>query len=224
MERAVRNSRGFSIIELVIAISLASFVLVGAASIGAQMARSQIEGIRSGTITGWSVVSYMAMAKEIEDGNVLGYPIIDGTGQDSIVICKNWSRNMGNGPPGAPLDPTMPVSVIQYCVDNSDPDPLRFRMRRYANVGMAVACPSPAAPVTCVAAPSGTWTETGLVGMGVEKLPGFATVFWRDNSIGGVRLRYVIGPQTATPNRPIIKNTPFNFGITMQKQYTSTVD
>ena len=50
---------GFSIIELVIAVSLASFVLVGVASIAAQMARSQVDGIRSGTVTGWSVASYM---------------------------------------------------------------------------------------------------------------------------------------------------------------------
>ncbi len=210
--------KGFSIIELVIAVSLASFVLVGVAVIASQMARSQVDGIRSGTVTGWSLVSYTAMAKEIEDANVLAYPINNGDNADSIVICKNWSRIQGGK-----LDATGNVSVVQYCVDTSAAG--NFLLRRYANVGPGVACPSPpAAPVGCIASPTGTWTETGVVGFRLEKLSGFANVFWRDNGIGGVRLRYVIGQQAATANQPVVKFTPFDFGIAMQKQFNGTLD
>lgn len=218
----MKNARGFSIIELVIAVSLASFVLVGVATIAAQMARTQLDGVRTGTMTGWSVVSYMAMSKEIEEGNVLAFPIADGSSSDNLIICKNWSRMMGSLP-GGRLDTNSPVSVIQYCVDSSDTSNLV--MRRYANVGVGVSCPNPGSPVTCSASPPGTWTETGIVGIRLEKISGGpSTVFLRDNAIGGVRLRYVIGRQTATTNDPNPRSTAFNFGISMQKQYNSTLD
>jgi hypothetical protein len=232
----MRKGAGFSIIELVIAISLASFVLVGVATIAAQMARTQIDGIRSGTVTGWSLVSYLSMAKEIEDANVLAFPIADGDSSDSLIVCKNWSRvltgpdrrlNTNAAPPGADF-----VTVIQYCVDSTDA--ANLVLRRFANTGTAVVCPDPGVPVACVATPGGTWNENGagngigVIGFKLEKLPGAyagaPNVFRRDNSIGGVRLRYVIGRQTPTTNDPNPKSTPFDIGIAMQKQYNNTLD
>lgn len=220
----MRAAKGFSIIELVIAISLSSFVLVGVATIAAQMARSQIDGIRSGTVTGWSLVSYLAMSKEIEDANVLAFPIANGNSSDSVIICKNWSR-LQNGPDRR-LDTNAPglVVVTQYCVDSSDP--ANMVLRRYSRVGAypGVTCPDPGVPVACTAAPGGGWTEIGIVGLRLEKLAGFPTVFTRDNSIGGLRMRYVIGHQTASTNEPIPKFTPFDIGIGMSKQYNNTLD
>jgi type II secretory pathway pseudopilin PulG len=219
----MKRTEGFSLIELVIAISLASFVLVGVASIAAQMARTQIEGIRSGTATGWSLVSYLSMSKEIEDSNVLAFPIADGASADSLIVCKNWSRVVAGK-----LDANAPglVSVIQYCVDPTAPvaPETGFRLRRYAMVGAAVVCPNPGVPVACTAAPPGGWTETGVVGFRLEKLAGFPVIFTRDNSIGGVRLRYAIGRQTPTANDPNPKSTPFDIAIAMQKQYNNPLD
>lgn len=232
----MRRPKGFSLIELVISVSLASFVLVGVATIASQMARNQINGIRSGTITGWSVVSYMTMAKEIEDANVLAFPVNNGDAADQVIICKNWSRNAGAGPPGARLntDPGLDangvskgtVHVIQYCVDPTVPvaPETGFTLRRYANIGVGVTCPgSPAAPVACGAGGPG-WTTNDIVGFRLEKIVGLPQMFLRDNAIGGVRLRYVIGPQTPTTNQPVPKSTTFNFGIAMQKQFSSTLD
>ncbi|MDD5305296.1 MAG: prepilin-type N-terminal cleavage/methylation domain-containing protein [Elusimicrobia bacterium] len=219
----MRRNEGFSLIELVIAISLASFVLVGVATIASQMARSQIDGIRSGTATGWSLVSYMSMAKEIEDANVLAFPIANGAAADSLIVCKNWSRVVGGK-----LDTNAPglVSVIQYCVDPTAPvaPETGFKLRRYANIGAGVVCPDPGVPVACSGAPTGTWTETGVVGFRLEKLTGFPNMFTRDNSIGGVRLRYAIGRQTPTANDPNPKSTPFDIAIAMQKQYNNPLD
>ncbi len=215
----MKNPSGFSIIELVIAISLSSFVLVGVATIAAQMARSQIEGIRSGTMTGWSLVSYLSMSKEIEDANVLAFPIANGASSDSLLVCKNWSRVVAGK-----LDANAPglVTVTQFCVDSTTSPP-ELILRRYSNVGAGVVCPDPGVPVACTGAPGGTWTETGVVGFRMEKLGG-QDVFLRDNSIGGVRLRYVIGKQVATTNEPIPKFTPFDLGIGMSKQYNNTLD
>jgi hypothetical protein len=233
------NRKAFTLIEMVIAVSLASSVLIGVAIIAAQMARRQVEGIRSGTATGWALVSYLSMAKEIEDANVLAYPIANLAEEDSLIVCKNWSRMQGvlpggmlNGQVGAM------VSVVQYCVDSTDL--ANLIVRRYANVGtvsvsgvppLGVACPCPgapgpcaAAPVACTATPPGTWTETSVIGFRMERLAGFPSMFTRDDGVGGVRVRYVIGRQTPTTNDPIPKNTPFNIGIAMQKQYSSTLD
>lgn len=230
------SKNGFSLVELLIATSLSAFVLIGISTIGASLARNQIEGIRSGTQVGWSVVSYMSMAKEIEDGNVLVHPAVNGATSDSIVICKNWSRQMGVGPPAgdrlntdAGLAPDGvrkdTVYVIQYCVDPTAPvaPETGFKIHRYALVGPAVTCPLTGVPVTCNAAGPG-WTENGTIGYRVEKLAGFPLVFQRDNAIGGVRLRYAIGRQTATTNEPTPKFTTFDFGISMAKQYSSTLD
>lgn len=232
----MKRSRGFSIIELVIAISLASFVLVGVATIAAQLARNQVEGIRSGTATGWSLVSYQAMSKEIEDANVLAWPAADGSGSDSIVVCKNWSRalagpdkrlNTSTDPPQADY-----VTLTQFCVDPTPPAAPQtgFTLRRFSRRGTfasGVTCPDTvAAPATCTSAPStpwGAWSENTVVGFRLEKLGG-ADVFTRANAIGGVRVRYVIGRQTPTTNEPTPKFTPFDFGISMQKQFSSTVD
>lgn len=232
----MRKSPGFSIIELVIAISLSSFVLVGVATIAAQMARTQVDGIRSGTVTGWSLVSYQSMAKEIEDANVLAFPINNGDTSDALIVCKNWSRGMDG--PDRRLDKNAPglVSVIQYCVDPTPPvaPETGFTLRRFANVGAGVICPDPGVPVACVASPAGTWNENGagggvgVIGFRLEKIAGppvaIPLMFKRDNSIGGVRVRYVIGRQTPTENDPNPKFTPFDIGIAMQKQYSSTLD
>ena len=233
------SRKGFSLIEMVIGVSLASFVLVGVATIAAQMARSQVEGIRGGTATGWALVSYLSMAKEIEDANVLAYPIANGAAADSLIICKNWSRMMG-ALPGGMLDGRIgaTVSIVQYCVDSSDATNLL--VRRYANVGtvtivdtvpVGLTCPCPGAPgacgatpVTCNSSPSGTWTSKDVIGFRMEKLAGYPSMFTRDDAIGGVRVRYAIGRQTPTTNDPVPKNTPFNVGIAMQKQYSSTLD
>lgn len=221
------NKKGFSLLELVIAVSLASFVLLGVATVASQMARSQVEGIRNGTATGWTVISYMAMSKEIEDGNVLAYPVADGASADTLIICKNWSRAQG-ALPGGKLNATDPVtsaaadvSVVQYCLDSTDATNLI--LRRYENTGPAVTCPNPAVPVACTAAPTGTWTATGVVGIRVERLSS-ASIFTRANSSGGVRVRYVVGRQTPTTNDPNPQSTPFDFKISMQKQYSSTLD
>lgn len=219
---------GFSLLELVIAVSLASLVLIAVASIASQMARQQVEGMRDGTSTGWSVISYMAMAKEIEDSNVLAYPSTNGTAADAIVLCKNWSRMLGPLP-GSKLANTdaetgavATVSIVQYCLDTTT-DPTNYFIRRFENTGTAVACPNPAAPVACTSVPGGTWTKTDVVGYRVERLSG-ASLFTRDNSVGGLRMQYVIGRQTATTNDPNPKSTPFDIKIAMSKQYSSTLD
>lgn len=216
------SKAGFSLIELLIAISLASMVLLGVASIAAQMVRQQVDGIRSGTVTGWSVVSYGAMIKEIEDANVLAFPIVNGAAADQVIVCTNWSRVSA-----ARLNTLMPSVITQYCVD---PTPAvapqtGFLLRRHSYSLVAGGCPSPGVPTSCTSAtPGAPWTTSDVIGFRLEKLPGFGSVFTRDDAIGGVRIRYGIGQQTATANQPVIRFTPFDVAVGMTKQYSNTLD
>lgn len=212
--------RGFSLIELLIGLSLASMVMVAVAGLAGMLMRGQVEGMRRGTIAGWSALSYASMTKEIEEANVLAYPINDSDAADSILVCKNWSRSQGVSP-GGKLESSLDATVIQYCVDSTDP--ANLRMRRYVNTGPAVTCPAPpAAPVACNVAGPG-WTQNDVVAIKLEKL-GNAPVFTRDNAVGGVRIRYAIGSQASSAGQPVAKFTAFDFKISMQKPYNSPVD
>lgn len=217
MDGAVRRARsraGFSLLELVIAISLASMVLVAVISMAAQMTRFHVDGIRSGTVTGWSLVSVSQMTKEIADANVLAYPSTTTTGANTLVACVNWSRLM----PGK-LDTraTANVTVLYYCYDSTNK-----YLRRYVNRGTAVTCPAtPPAIPACDG--TGSWDEAGVVATNVE-LNGGAFIFTRDDVIGGVRIRYIVGSPTPTTNRPQPIFTPFDIKVGMQKQYDNTVD
>ncbi|MBI4059884.1 MAG: prepilin-type N-terminal cleavage/methylation domain-containing protein [Elusimicrobia bacterium] len=212
---------GFSLIELVIALSLASLVLVGVGVIAAQTARGQAEGVRSGAVVRGAVMSYAAMSKEIEGANVLAYPSADGAGADALIVCKNWSRALG-APSGGKLDAAAGASVVQYCVDAADP--ANLLLRRYADVGDGVICPNPGVPAPCTASPEGEWTETGVVGFRLEKLAGAPNVFTREDRIGGVRVRYAVGRQAASADDPRPKSAPFDFSIVMQKQCGGALD
>ncbi len=221
------SKTGLSLIELVIGVSLASFVLVGVSVIAGQMARRQVEGIRSGTATGWALTSYTAMVKEIGDANVLAFPVNHLDEADQIIVCKNWSRiTVGK------LYAAAPMTLIKYCVDPTPPvaPETGFKLRRFIRQGNTLGffCPvAVAVPVTCTpAGPAtwGAWTWTSVAGFRLNKQPlSTSLVFQRDNSVGGVRMRYSIG-QNASLNDPNPKRTIFNVSIPMRKQFSNLSD
>lgn len=216
VRRPARRSAGFTLLELVIAISLASIVLVAVVTIAAQMVRFQMEGIRSGTITGWSLVSVTAMGKEIENANVLAWPTTLTPTSDTLIICQNWSRKTGGK---IDASATANVTVSYYCYN-----PTTKIIWRYSNSDpTTVTCPAPPNPALPACDGSGTYTEKGVVATNVERDSG-ASVFTRDDMIGGVRIRYLVGSPTPTTNRPKPIYMPFDMKIGLQKQYNNTVD
>lgn len=205
MRRLPAGRSGFSLTELVIAMLLSSFVLIGIIGISSQMVRFEVEGMKKGTVTGWSLVALTAMNKEIEDGTVLAYPT-NGTGaRDTIMFCKNYSRYTG-----AALDSTQPVQTIGYCYDSAAPG----YFRRWTAAGCPAGVPSPPA---CN-------TVTEVIATGVYRDASNNAIFRRADEVGGVQIRYRVGNPNPTPNMPQAQTLAFDFKFAMNKQYSNTVD
>lgn len=213
--RKRRSQAGFSLLELIIAISLASLVLIAVTNLAASAVRFQMEGIRKGSVTGWSLISFMAMSRELENGNVLVAP--NTTGGDLAYVCNNWSRLMAASP-GARLDTSNPVELIAFCYD-----PSSKQMWRYYNSGAGLTCPASPPSITCNGGVPAGFSTANIIGWNVERLGG-QNIFQRDNTIGGLRVRYVIGEQAASMKYKTPMYTPFDVGLSMQKQYSDTSD
>ncbi|MFI5347299.1 MAG: type II secretion system protein J [Elusimicrobiota bacterium] len=186
MSRSKRRAdAGFTLLELVIALSLSSIVLIGIFNMAASMVQYEAEGMRKGSINGWSLASLVAMNREIEDASVLVYPTTGG--QDSLVVCSNWSRLM-NTTGGAALSAGV-TTIYNYCWD-STANVLR-RMTTNAN------CPASAgySPPACNTATYGTGS---VMSTGVYRDSAADSIFTADTvSTGTIRMRYVVGNPAA---------------------------
>ncbi len=190
--RAPEN-RGFSLIELVIATGISSAVLIGVLSIAASMVQYEVESGRKSSVTAWSLASITAMNRDIASGSVIQWPNVAGGVADSLVICTNWSRLAGGGPPnGAQLSLIGPApTVISYCWQAAS-NVLRRRV-------VAGNCPNFAAvPPACTAANYG---GSSVVATGVYRI-GANSIFQNDPLIqNAVRMQFVVGnPNQGTVN------------------------
>ena len=192
MTRKKRRSRaGFTLLEMVVALSISSIVLIGAFVMLSNMVQYEVEGMRKGSVNAWSLASLVAMNGEIEAANVLVYPR-GGSGDDTLVACSNWSRVMstvmntlGTGVIG--VGPT----VYTYCWDA-----VTNVLRRKVAGGI---CPSAYTVTPCDTANYG---GDSLIATGIYKDLSNDSIFMSDPVNGSVRLRYVVGKQTsgAAPN------------------------
>lgn len=206
---------GFSLIEMIIALSLASIVLIAVVGVAASMVRFHMEGMRKGSVTGGALVSFVKMAREIESANVLVYPSAATPNTDTLVVCNNWSRLMAPSP-GAALDPAQPVEVFYYCYNPGAGVP-QGKIWRYQTAGP---CPTTPPPIpTC----DGTaFADSTLMAYNVERLSG--NLMFRRDTIGGVRIRYVVGEQAATEIHKVPIFIPFDLSLGLQKSYKTDAD
>ena len=184
-----RRRRGFTLLELVIALALSSIVLVGVFAMMASMVQYEAEGLRKGSVNGWSLASLVAMNREIEDASVLVTPRTGGA--DTLVVCDNWSRLM-NKTGGATLMGGASVSTVyQYCWDPT----VNVLRRMTSQPGGG--CPSSLgyALPTCNAA---TYGAASVMATGVYKDTAGDNIFTADpTSTGTIRIRYTVGNPTA---------------------------
>lgn len=189
MRPSARREAGFTLLEMIIALSLSSIVLVGAFTIMTSAVQNQVMLMRKGTVNAWSIASLVAMNRDIEGGSVLAYPAA-GLGQNSVVVCSGYSRIVGAGGTPSTL-PSLPAgvtpNVYTYCWDAATNV---FRRRYQAGT----ACPAPpATPPACIA---GNYPE--VVASGVYQDPALDPIFQRDpNNASAVRVRYVVGNPNA---------------------------
>lgn len=212
MRRLLRSRAGFSLTELVIAMLLSSFVLVGIVGISSQMVRFHVDGMKRGTVTGWSLVALTAMNKEIEDGTTLVWPTNGSGASDSLTFCKNYTHLTN-----ASLDSSSPIQAVSYCFDSSTTP---GTLRRTTSTG---ACPVlGTAPGACSG--FGEVVATGVYREATNAQFPAGQVFRRADEVGGVQIRYIVGNPVATPQQPIPTTMAFDIKFAMNKQYNNPSD
>lgn len=181
-----RNAGGFTLLELIIALSISSIVLIGSFSMLSSMVQYEVEGMRKGSVNGWSLASLVAMNREIEGASVLVYPTAGGSA-DALVVCSNWSRLM-NTTGGAPLG-AGPTRIYTYCWDAAS------NALRRMNPPGAGSCPGVGyTPPACTV---GSYGSDSLIATGVYRDASNNFIFTADPATAGtVRIRYTVGKAT----------------------------
>lgn len=188
--RKRRKPSGFTLIELIVATAISSVVLVGMFSIATNLVSAEIDGMRSGTVTGFTMAAIGGMNADIGAAGAIGYPG-QNVWSDFLEVCTNWSTR-----PAVPaaVDNGVGNTVTTYCYDSADPPPFGNAILRSVvphGVG-AAACPT-AAPPACTSA------NYSIVATGVYRDPvSNGPLFYSDpKTLNALRLRFVVGNPVA---------------------------
>lgn len=108
MRSAIRA--GFTLIELVIAMSLASLVLAALASILTPLVQSQAYSARAQTVQLRLAAVAQLVERELRQMSLLSKPAVAGLPSGVLEGCVNAA-----GAPPAPLDPDSPMRWFAFC-------------------------------------------------------------------------------------------------------------
>jgi len=211
-----RRPKGFTLLELVIALTLSTFVLVGIVTVSASVIRQQYDAIRGGEVTVATLASLDFMMRELESASHIepGFPSAAGT--DVLKGCVNWSRYM-NANAGGALSAADPTSYFVYCVRSDGADPkdgiALFSLIRYTGNGCANPLPTP--ETSCGTAGS---FDT-IVYHNFSHADGLAYTFIRDATDSRVRVQYIVGKSTASTNVPNPSFYKGSFAIEPDRAY-----
>ena len=190
---------GFSLVELVVALTLSSFVLVGIVGVASQMVRFQIETSNTGTVTGWTLLTLNQMNRELQDASVL-----NSVSATSLSGCGDFSKVNNQ-----PLDGVNAnITAFYYCV---------------AAVGGFTSLLRYGASGACPYAPTCGSSGYSLVAQNVSQI-GATPYFQRDDTVGGVSLNFNVGNTVATTNRPNPVFIKVSTTIRMNKAYDNATD
>lgn len=201
---------GFTLVELIVALVLSAFILVGIVGVATQMVRFQMEGQRKGDVSGWTLLSLAKMHKELEDASVLDFPSAATPTGDYISGCSNYTRITN-----APIDSSLPVTAFWYCVQTTGLTP--NRLLRYSSAGTC--------PMAAPACGSGSFE---VYAQDFHKRDGLGYFFRRAPEASGIEVNYTIGIATATdvsnkqmPNPVFVR---VQTKISMNKSFNNTAD
>lgn len=192
-----KGRAGFTLIELIIAVSLSTVVLLGVFSIMTTMVQTEVDATRKGSVTAWSLASINSMNMDIAGSSCVVQPPAAGSAGDSLVLCSNWSRQSSNGGPpnGGKIDPTQPNNVVYFCYDGSN-----IRRLYQANTNC------PAAGAGAPACTAGSYGANNVVATGVYRdALGDAIFLWDSTTLGAIRVRFTVGNRntgTVTAGNP----------------------
>lgn len=211
MKNRTTRRAGFTLIEIIVAVALATVVLLGLFAVSGSVMRFQVEGLRKGNVNAWSLSAVNALNRELEAASTLVHPVAGGS--DWLVFCDNWSMVTGSHLSGA-----VSGTVRYYCYDAAtqgpDGQPLLL-IRRYSVAG---ACPSSFSP------PSSCGSSYETVASGVRRSGG-QPLFTIDPDVAGtIRLRFTIGDPAATNNVKNPQYVDIDTRVTLDKAYLNSAD
>lgn len=215
---------GVTLIELIIALVLSSFVIAALVGVVSQMMRGEMETSGKARVSGWAQMSLDSMQKELANSTVLycpfpnaSHPGCPGSSSDVLSVCSNYTLNpdVGLGPSGGPLNGVPgDVRSAYYCVWSAGTPTGTPWLLRYAGTG----CPISPTP-TCGAG------SFQVVAQDIHPFdPAAGSLFRRADDIGGVRLSFTIGKSTATAQDPNPAYLKIETSVPMQKSIGNLYD
>lgn len=231
MKPRLESPAGFTLLELIVALSLSVFVLIGVISIATSMISYQLDAARHGSAEGMALVAETSLARDIRDATYIAQPL-SGTG-NTLAGCTNWSNVIGGA--DKRLNPGYSGSTANgdectggnnvmsfyYCASASN------QLVRYVSCGTSC---SPPAPGSCGGGAGGA-NMTVIV----PSYPGFYHMdtlnyfFERADDSDGVGLHYIVGvgTPTATVGKAQVRmpvSYKFNVRISGNKSYNNPSD
>ncbi|MBI3547432.1 MAG: prepilin-type N-terminal cleavage/methylation domain-containing protein [Elusimicrobia bacterium] len=214
----MRSPRGFSLVELLIAILLTSMVILGIAAVFSAVYRFHVAGYQRGLIQGGKTMSYALLARDIRkttmftlpnppcpSGNCSSStPVTCPTAggpcdSDTLVGCMNLDGIPGSSFPATQVqrqDTNQLATAYQYCVDASGNMYYTSAQAAGFTCGGAACCP---AAVTCGTALAGGTVSKIASQVRKDTAGGFSYYFRRplkQNNL--VEIHYSVGSGTAT--------------------------
>lgn len=222
-----KPNAGFTLIELILSLSLSTFVLMGIVMVAASAMRAHFEQIRKGEANVYTLYSAQQLTRDLEEATYIppNFPPAGAGGGNVLKGCKNYSpilNAQGDGrydkTDGGPYDPdgagaSPPTSFyFVYCVKVEANDTPRLKadgtttpwappqrsLYRYTGSPCADTLPTP--ENTC-----GTGGEVVVSNRFYpysDTNPDAARFFRSSANERRVRLRYSIGISTPTQNVP----------------------
>ena len=189
--RRRRTSPGFTLIELLVATILSTIVLMGVFSIMTNMVTTEVNAMRNGTVTSWSLAGLSVMNTDIAGAGAIAYPPKNAVGDNNLIVCTNWS--MKTTPPAVVVTGGT-NKILYYCWDTTDATPFQNAILRKEvdNPSGGESCPT--APIACNHA---TYGNDAIVATGVYS-DGVHNLFVQDPlTLNAVRMRFIVGNPAA---------------------------
>ena len=233
---------GFTLIELIVALCISTFILVAIIGVASQMIRFQFEAAAKGTSSAWTLIGLDQLNRDLQDASYLKtppYTTVQATllaGSPTLHGCHNYSQfkrdSIGNGiidpDPSIPTNanPKNPMYAFYYCVAQIDTVSGRavnglLRFQQNGVCPMTTPMP-PACPTPCTSA-----QNCAVVARDVSQGAAGASVcqnyFCRADDATGVLLNFQIGVSTDSQT-PVPRYARINTKISMNKSYMNTSD
>lgn len=221
MKTKNRRDAGFSLLELIISLSLSTIVLIGVIILATQLLRNEAQTLKSGQVSAQTMASLSQMNRELEQATYLA-PGLPGTAGSNIISgCINYSSTLGASSSCCASQPCVATTVgygqidcsrtvqsFYYCVAaGSGVQGNLDSLLRYPAFGNISAGVSDKCPYNGGTAPACTLADATSHDVVISKnmshspaapLAGF--YFKRDDAISGVDVDFVVGYAT-----PVVK-------------------